>query len=171
MPRPTMSDTLVHVTEGPRWGWRCRRHDQLTRIDGHRSSLLLLCFKWPGTESNRRHADFQSAALPTELPGRTPCADCDAVSQCNSAPEALEPLGAAPLRSRYNSCNSLPRRGRRYRIALIRLDGITGDTMSKLLRGIAAGYGARKLTGGCGCMGIIVFIILWFLLGNFGIFQ
>ena len=25
---------------------------------------------WPGTESNRRHADFQSAALPTELPGR-----------------------------------------------------------------------------------------------------
>ena len=24
---------------------------------------------WPGTESNHRHADFQSAALPTELPG------------------------------------------------------------------------------------------------------
>ncbi len=23
---------------------------------------------WLGTESNRRHADFQSAALPTELP-------------------------------------------------------------------------------------------------------
>ena len=28
------------------------------------------CFKWwPGSESNQRHADFQSAALPTELPG------------------------------------------------------------------------------------------------------
>ena len=28
-------------------------------------------FKWcPGTESNRRHEDFQSSALPTELPGR-----------------------------------------------------------------------------------------------------
>src|SRR5262249_12712105 len=26
--------------------------------------------KWLGTESNRRHADFQSAALPTELPSR-----------------------------------------------------------------------------------------------------
>ncbi len=27
--------------------------------------------KWcPGTESNRRHGDFQSPALPTELPGR-----------------------------------------------------------------------------------------------------
>src|SRR5215510_3802191 len=25
---------------------------------------------WPGTELNRRHADFQSAALPTELPGQ-----------------------------------------------------------------------------------------------------
>lgn len=24
----------------------------------------------PGTESNRRHRDFQSLALPTELPGR-----------------------------------------------------------------------------------------------------
>ena len=26
--------------------------------------------KWPGTESNCRHTDFQSVALPTELPGR-----------------------------------------------------------------------------------------------------
>ena len=27
------------------------------------------CMWWPGAESNCRHADFQSAALPTELPG------------------------------------------------------------------------------------------------------
>src|ERR1700686_4220870 len=27
-------------------------------------------FWWPGRELNPRHADFQSAALPTELPGR-----------------------------------------------------------------------------------------------------
>src|SRR5437773_8045858 len=27
---------------------------------------------WPGTELNRRHADFQSAALPAELPGQQP---------------------------------------------------------------------------------------------------
>jgi hypothetical protein len=26
---------------------------------------------WPGTESNCRHEDFQSSALPTELPGHT----------------------------------------------------------------------------------------------------
>ncbi len=26
---------------------------------------------WPGTESNRRHEDFQSSALPTELPGQS----------------------------------------------------------------------------------------------------
>ena len=25
---------------------------------------------WPGTGLNRRHEDFQSSALPTELPGR-----------------------------------------------------------------------------------------------------
>ena len=30
------------------------------------------CGKWcPGADSNHRHADFQSAALPTELPGRS----------------------------------------------------------------------------------------------------
>ena len=46
-----------------------------------------------------------------------------------------------------------------------------GGHVSKLLRGVVAGYGAKKLTGGCGCLGIIVFIILWMILGNFRIFQ
>ncbi len=32
-------------------------------------SRRLSIFWWPGAESNHRHADFQSAALPTELPG------------------------------------------------------------------------------------------------------
>jgi hypothetical protein len=43
--------------------------------------------------------------------------------------------------------------------------------MSKLLRGVVAGYGAKKLGGGCGCLGIIIFIILWMVLGNFEIFR
>jgi len=40
--------------------------------------------------------------------------------------------------------------------------------MSKLLRGLLAGYGAKK-TGGCGCLGLLVFILLWWLLGASGI--
>lgn len=42
--------------------------------------------------------------------------------------------------------------------------------MSKLLRGLAAGYGAKKLGGGC-ISTIIIFVILWWLLGHFAIFQ
>jgi hypothetical protein len=41
--------------------------------------------------------------------------------------------------------------------------------MSKLVRGLAAGYGAKKLTGGCGCMTLVVFVLLWWLLGQSGI--
>ena len=41
--------------------------------------------------------------------------------------------------------------------------------MSKLARGLAAGYGAKKLGGGCGCFGILIFILLWWLLGVSGI--
>jgi hypothetical protein len=42
--------------------------------------------------------------------------------------------------------------------------------MSKLLRTIAAGWGAKKMGGGC-LSTIIFFIILWWLLGNFDIFK
>ena len=42
--------------------------------------------------------------------------------------------------------------------------------MSKLLRGLVAGWGAKKM--GCGCFGtIIVFLILWWLLERIGIFK
>lgn len=38
--------------------------------------------------------------------------------------------------------------------------------MKSILRALLAGWGAKKLGGGCGCIGIIVvFIILWILLG------
>ena len=42
--------------------------------------------------------------------------------------------------------------------------------MSKLLRGVAAGGGAKKLGGGCFTT-ILIFALLWFLLGNFDIFK
>jgi hypothetical protein len=44
------------------------------------------------------------------------------------------------------------------------------EAMSKLLRGLAAGYGAKKLGGGC-ISTVLIFLLLWWLLGNFGIFQ
>ncbi|HET9986534.1 MAG TPA: hypothetical protein VFQ38_23355 [Longimicrobiales bacterium] len=46
--------------------------------------------------------------------------------------------------------------------------------MSRLLRGLAAGAGAKYLGNrmGCGCFGtIILFILLWYFLGHFRIFQ
>lgn len=42
--------------------------------------------------------------------------------------------------------------------------------MSKLFRGLAAGYGAKKMGGGC-LTTVLVFILLWWLLGNFEIFR
>jgi len=42
--------------------------------------------------------------------------------------------------------------------------------MSKLLRGLAAGYGARKLGGGY-FPTVLVFILLWWPMGNFGLFE
>jgi hypothetical protein len=42
--------------------------------------------------------------------------------------------------------------------------------MSKLLRGVAAGWGAKKMGGGC-LTTILVFALLWWALGHFHIFQ
>jgi hypothetical protein len=45
-----------------------------------------------------------------------------------------------------------------------------GGGMSKLLRGLAAGYGAKKMGGGC--LGtIVVFALLWYVLGHFELFR
>ena len=47
------------------------RRDPLTLKPKTRANRCV-SWRWLGTESNRRHADFQSAALPTELPSREP---------------------------------------------------------------------------------------------------
>jgi hypothetical protein len=44
------------------------------------------------------------------------------------------------------------------------------EGMSKLLRGLAAGYGAKKMGGGCFST-VLIFLVLWWLLGHFGIFR
>jgi len=42
-----------------------------------------------------------------------------------------------------------------------------GMCMSKILRGLAAGYGAKKLGGGCFST-VLIFLILWWVLGQCG---
>jgi hypothetical protein len=42
--------------------------------------------------------------------------------------------------------------------------------MSKILRGLAAGWGANKLGGGC-ISTVLVFFLLWWLLGHFHLFR
>jgi len=55
---------------------------------------------WPGTESNRRHEDFQSSALPTELPGRKGCAatlDARVVAVPSRSDQEIVRLTADPV--------------------------------------------------------------------------
>ena len=42
--------------------------------------------------------------------------------------------------------------------------------MSKLLRAFVAGWGAKQIKSGCGCT-ILLFILLWMVLGHFSIFK
>ena len=42
--------------------------------------------------------------------------------------------------------------------------------MSKLLRGLAAGHGAKTMGGGY-FNTVLIFLVLWWLLSHFGIFR
>jgi hypothetical protein len=53
------------------FGYACDIKRCLNRHLRYFNILIQLAFRWcPGAELNHRHTDFQSVALPTELPGR-----------------------------------------------------------------------------------------------------
>ena len=80
----------------------------LTRPSSAECSDVQRC---PGTELNRRHGDFQSPALPTELPGRQSCgagwrrgrAECGRSAPVSSAPVAPKQEAAARRTGRLRS--------------------------------------------------------------------
>ena len=49
--------------------YRARQDARLATYEKYAGEPVRIKEWWPGTESNRRHGDFQSPALPTELPG------------------------------------------------------------------------------------------------------
>src|SRR5271168_2583724 len=53
---------------GSKWLKNTGKNAVFRRFVEVRGSLWMMKW-WPGRELNPRHADFQSAALPTELPG------------------------------------------------------------------------------------------------------
>ena len=67
---------------------------------------------WPGTESNCRHEDFQSSALPTELPGRTEvCSSLDEWVVLAREPQSLS------ISNIRRQCAATPESGRGWTIA------------------------------------------------------
>src|SRR5690606_8924377 len=64
---------------------------------------------WPGAESNCRHHDFQSCALPTELPGRSAHLSCHSASrshQYSGRPAKSPKATELPGRSAHLNCHS-----------------------------------------------------------------
>ena len=76
--RPLTLDVVAAVyRSGTHAGARAHRYERQTGRQAERQKRRSPALRaglrgvwWPGAESNCRHADFQSAALPTELPGR-----------------------------------------------------------------------------------------------------
>ena len=72
--------------------------------------------KWTGPGSNRRHLDFQSSALPTELPVRSPRGDRRRFFVAAAAKN--ESLGSAPFFVKSTCKEEVPPQRRHARLAL-----------------------------------------------------
>ena len=114
-----------------------RRYDMRKAPDLGPKSLKLWC---PGADLNHRHADFQSAALPTELPGR--------FAAFGGPPPHLQSAGRgpeegpwlignrpAPCRDRPSQAGGLPCQLRRHQ---------RGPCCPKRLRGSTGSPGGRR---------------------------
>jgi hypothetical protein len=69
-----------------------------------------------------------------------------------------------------NYCNSSSGGAHRRFVADVEAISREGSHLSKLLRGAAAGWGAKQLGGGCFTT-VLVFVILWWVLGHFNVFR
>src|SRR6266481_725069 len=67
-PKPVQTFIFFHFRSNPN---RSQKRLVFTRV------LPMKTRVWLGAESNRRHVDFQSTALPTELPSRHRRRPCD----------------------------------------------------------------------------------------------
>src|ERR1700741_664903 len=84
-------------------------HALQTRMESAARRRVLACGEWcPGAESNHRHCDFQSHALPTELPGHPQTAEAVEVAERRSSIKPAHP--ARPLRCALDD----PRRLRHF---------------------------------------------------------
>ena len=88
---PTMQNNVSAV--GGHKSMKCRPRRFAARPLDHRTSNPAMHTKWTGAGSNRRHLDFQSSALPTELPVRREQTE----NECGTSASAQHEAGSAPL--------------------------------------------------------------------------
>ena len=88
--------------------------DTVDRRQKCRSYWAELSKKWTGPGSNRRHMDFQSIALPTELPVLTVCqtapccAPCDEAAAISQRPSTGSKRGKTQLTQKFPASKSQP---------------------------------------------------------------
>src|SRR5690606_8564510 len=106
--------------------------------------------EWPGSESNRRHHDFQSCALPTELPGRQGADYTPSEGVGQSAPDHPGQHGERPLDLALAAAPGLPERllDGAHRVGAEHLAGPAGGAPGAEIAQLAAHVPDRGHRGG-----------------------